>query len=165
MSDVSFDEKTAYHEAGHAVIDFVVGLSVLRVTIEPDGNFAGKTCVKDEEIPPEWDTYYHRSPGKEEYIRRYTLAKLAGYAAVKRKFPNHHKDEGDRRDETSAQKFVDGVSWENQEQYLEARRAEVSQLVLTHWAWIERVAKGLMEEGTLSGNQVLALKPSAPSWV
>jgi ATP-dependent Zn protease len=103
MGETVYDEKTAYHEAGHAVIDCVVGLTVRSVTIVPNGKVAGKTCVAEEGIPPEWDTYSDRSAGKKKYIRRYTLAKLAGYAAVQKRFPDHEREEADRRDEVSAQ--------------------------------------------------------------
>jgi ATP-dependent Zn protease len=38
----SHDEKaTAYHEAGHAVVSFVLGRRVKRVSIEPMGDAAG----------------------------------------------------------------------------------------------------------------------------
>jgi hypothetical protein len=158
-AEKTFDEKTAYHEAAHAVADCIVGLRLVSVTIVPRGSVLGET-ITDDEVPPEWNTYFHDSPGKRDNIRAHILTKLAGAITVQHKFPDHELDEGDRRDENSARNFLARVSWEDQEQYFERSRQDARELVLTNWTWIEAVAVALMKRGTLTGDDVLALRPS-----
>jgi hypothetical protein len=55
-------KRTAYHEAGHAVVAVLMGVPFQRVTVRPDAQFAGQVVLDRKEPParvspwnPDWD--------------------------------------------------------------------------------------------------------------
>jgi ATP-dependent Zn protease len=50
-------------------------------------------------------------------------------------------------------------SWQDIDIYLANARAQASALLNEHWPWVEAVAKALIERKTLTGDEVLALRP------
>ena len=51
---------TAYHEAGHAVVSWVVGLETQSASIEPRGSSLGRVSFTDMEHMELYDEILHR---------------------------------------------------------------------------------------------------------
>lgn len=76
-------KRTAYHEAGHAVVACLMGIPFRRVTVQPDATFAGRVLLDRKEPPqavcpwnPDWDTKQAR-----QYWKRHICGLLAGALA------------------------------------------------------------------------------------
>ena len=63
---------TAYHEAGHAVVSWVVGLEMASASIEPHGSSLGRVSFADMEDSEVYD----------EIMHRHLLSSYAGVKAV-----------------------------------------------------------------------------------
>jgi hypothetical protein len=62
----------AYHEAGHAVVSWVVGLEIEGASIEPQGSSSGRVSITDIE----------HMEGYDEVKHRYLVSSYAGVKAV-----------------------------------------------------------------------------------
>jgi ATP-dependent Zn protease len=153
------DAETAYHEAGHAVIGCLYDRPPLSATIVRDGDAAGRTDF-DLEIPIFARSYLNDSPQKRAYAEGRIAGELAGSAAHDRFKPGRTPDQGDGCDLYWAKRLIsDLVSWEdNKDQYLERARTKAAQLVKDNWQWIDAVAKALLEQKTLSRQEILDLR-------
>jgi len=68
-------KRTAYHEAGHAIVGFWNGLQISSVTVEPKGDRLGWTELA-REIPV----------GEKDWDKRYVFFTLAGRYAEEKEF-------------------------------------------------------------------------------
>lgn len=71
-------KRTAYHEAGHAVMAYILRIGLKEVTIIPDEDYLGKfTHGRGRNIQPEWD--YDQKTRPE--IERQAMVTLGGNVA------------------------------------------------------------------------------------
>jgi hypothetical protein len=143
-------ERTAFHEAGHAVGYIVCGLDLERVTIERHLPFAGRTVLV---------------PGAEMMnVVGHATAALCGAEAVRRWNPERYDWRcGAEGDFLVADEFIDKSVGEIRDlsQYV-LRRATISQrvrsdterLVEDYWSSIQAVARALLATKTLLGSEV-----------
>ena len=134
----------AHHEAGHAVIAYMLGCRVARVSVNED---SGATLVR-------W------SGRGEQRIERQILTTLAGPYSQRRFAPRSHWRSRSRTGFSSGYDFdnVTGLIFglhrkgkvaEKYWAYMEARAEE---LVDQHWPCIESVAKVLLKHGVITGD-------------
>lgn len=148
-------EHVAYHEAGHAVIAFVLGCQDVSIDLMPEQNSAGRAPYTH---PPEtrpstvWDAARRVSMGYRDAIIWHAgaiaEAKFSGEGADKT------GEEGDKR-------RIDGVSgavamWDEdqKDRWKENMREIAGLLVENAWPAIESVAKAAIPRCGLSAEQV-----------
>ena len=144
--------RTAYHEAGHAVINAVLGSRFRYVTIVPSGKYLGRVVVRDRH----WR--YRRLPRAQ--IERAILIRLAGGIA-EQLVRCDGQASGVSEDVDVVRRLIrhlpgcrtiSGRVRRHIEMY---RRADA--LVRRHWRIIDDVAEMLLRDKTLTESQVLAV--------
>lgn len=134
-------DRTAYHEAGHAVACIAQGIKFRYVTIIPNDEGANghiKYCMV--RIP--------------EYATNRTLIKhgiktLAGTCAEKIKFGRY--SHGFASDRENAVDYYIKAGIENVNPYF----LKTETLLKNHWSKVERIAKALLHKKTLTYNEVI----------
>jgi cell division protease FtsH len=145
-------EETAYHEAGHAVMGFVLRRYPQSISIIPDGTGAVGKTEFDKDAPKGGFRYFDDSDAKRRYIRIRVLIEVAGTIAHDLKFPGRDHDQGDAHDNHWARELiVESVSWEDDhEVYLERTKQEATLLLKENWHLVEAVAGALLQWQTLT---------------
>ena len=178
--------RTAYHEAGHAVISHVLGHPVTSLTIRPsgisrtlgsvgcrvpDGGEAAIAAVREGLAAPE---------NGRHHLKDYLQFLLAGSVAESVKFyrdiPALGSDlfwsiralealypeiKENRSDPSGLRAGTDGPSWQLRRRLWRARRK--CRRILTRpevWKWVEAVAEAALTYQSLNGDQIDALNPS-----
>ena len=150
----------AYHEAGHAVITWHVGLSPTAATIEPGEGNLGR--VEREEI----DTPFEGAPPPAPIMKKMILSALAGPLAEGRftgndPYRTYAGFDGEAAVKGSDVDYISdlllrvssmedcesGAAWD-------AFEREAQELVDRFWQDIERVAEKLLEATTLTGKEL-----------
>jgi ATP-dependent Zn protease len=140
-----FNEGTAYHEAGHAVIALALGRAVDRVTIVPDQQHAGLCEFHKGSVRP-----------SEDWLEREILIALGGIAAEARHTGTYAWD-GAARDEQVVRNLTVQRAGERRAGRLQRRLlAKVEHLLARedHWRAVEIIAAELVRLGTISGRTV-----------
>lgn len=150
---------TACHEAGHAVVGLVVGIPFARVTIEPDHDSIGHVIAVDPwAVAKQWE-----QRGKLRDIssafRAKIIALMAGAEAERVLLGTEAAGDDDDRNQIlllieSGYVDIDGKDWPTYEARL---RAQTHRLIRRYQPKIERVAKVLLERGTLQADEIMAL--------
>jgi ATP-dependent Zn protease len=142
MEQPVYDETTAYHEAGHAVVALALGRPVQRVSVLPDRVRLGHCEVKKGRFKP-----------SEDWLEREILIALGGIAAEAR-FSGDYSWGGAARD----YRYVHGLAvqraGERQAARLEQRLLAKAEHLLAHesnWRAVELIAAELLRRGTISG--------------
>ncbi len=152
-------ESTAYHEAGHAVIARVLGLSCGEVTIIADDDSAGHAIIADP-----WKTAWNwenrdRFRHARQAFRGTIIARMAGAEAEREFFGQCRGGDDDDRYEIAL--LMDSrwteIPADDWGQYEVRLRAQTRRLVRRHRHTIEHVAKALQERGTLEAEEVDAM--------
>lgn len=172
---------TAYHEAGHAVADVVLGIDVDHVTIVPQEDTSGhETVIHPDDIKEGWGVSDYDDPRVRLHVENFLIGLLAGPYAGRKFYPKARLQAtetlSDGRkvlaagsDHSYVVRIIadifgddnDQVRW-TYERYVTARARA---LVETHWRSIELVANALLKRKTLSGDEVkrvmwAALRPA-----
>jgi hypothetical protein len=157
------DGATAFHEAGHAVVGALRGRPPISATILPDGDGAAGTTVFPEDFTEEFRRYLNVSPEKQKYVDTRILTEVAATIAHDLHEPDRTHDQGDECDDRRARDFVSrGAGWvaiDGREAYLQRQKDVALDLLCSNWAWVEAVANALLQKRTISGEEVLALRP------
>ncbi len=137
-----FDEATAYHEAGHAVVALALGRPIHRVSVLPDGPFLGLCQFGKGTFRP-----------SDDWLEREMLIALGGIAAEARHTGNYAWD-GAARDQQYVRQLAAQRAGERQAQRLERRLLAKAEHLLAqegHWAAVELIAAELLRRGVISG--------------
>src|SRR5947209_17945415 len=140
--DTGYDEATAYHEAGHAVVALALGRPVHHVSVLPDRELLGVCQFRKGVFRP-----------SEDWLEREMLIALAGMAAEARHSGAYNWD-GAGRDRQYVRRLAVQRAGERQAERLERRMlAKVEHLLAQegHWRAVELIAAELLRCGTLSG--------------
>jgi ATP-dependent Zn protease len=162
MTPATNEEATAYHQAGHAIVGAIRGRSPESVTIVRQGGTAGQTQFFDD-CRPEFNRYLGGSPEKRDYIETRILIALAGTIAHDLRFPAHVRDSGDEYDEERARALiVENAVWADscRDSYFRQLQETVRGVLQTNWPWVEAVARALIDDKTISGEELSRLRPS-----
>ena len=150
------DRTTATHEAGHAVLQEILGIRRKKATIVPDGNTGGyathaRTCPAD---PREAKAYW----------RRQATQCYAG-AAAQRRLGMRFWRAGTADDHANADRAIDAISYDLDERRRIAadskRRAR--RYVAQFWPEIRCLANAPIRERTLYGTAIRRLVRAAQS--
>jgi ATP-dependent Zn protease len=152
-------KRTAIHEAGHAVIGRVLGMTCGPATIVPDTNGAGHSITRDPWLTyGEWEARgKYRGDQIGSIMLGRVLTMMAGAEAERVLIGRCRGGDGqDRYDiacivDSSDFKFSVDAFWDRIEPRL---RVYTRALVRRHRAAIERVAAALQERGTLSSEEI-----------
>jgi hypothetical protein len=165
-------KATAIHEAGHAVIGRVLGLSCGSVTIiaNPAEGEAGHAIIFDPwKTASDWDRALEEQVERgfvlskchdaRSAFRGTILAKMAGAEAENEIIGACQGGDGADRSEIEmmAESPVTGFSEALWERYESRMRRQVRRLVRKHRAGIERVAEALLERHILQPEEIDAL--------
>ena len=142
------DQRIAYHEAGHAVASYVENIPFLEVSIEPDGEAAGR-CVHPP--PPKWfrpaDRVDYRTRRR---IESEVLVLLAGPAAEAMFAGRECRGRafGDRRE---AERLAGLAMYSDEElsAYLRWLRLRARYVVGARWHTVECLAHLLLKKRTI----------------
>jgi hypothetical protein len=137
------DERTAYHEAGHAVVALLLGLSLESASARPlwlDGRFYGGV-VRFRDYPADVDSWCRML--------------LAGEAAEVLRFGGTTADSCGR-DLDQARRWAVWKGESDPDAYLRQQAAEVRELLRqpVNWAAVRLLAKALMSQEVLGGAAV-----------
>ena len=149
-------ESTAYHEAGHAVIARVLGLTCGQVSIIADDDSAGHAIIADPwKTIGDWDTR-DRFRDPRQAFRGTIIARMAG-AEAEREFFGQCRG-GDDDDQYQIALLMDSrwteIPADDWDQYEARLRAQTRRLVRRHRRTIKRVATAREERGTLEGEGI-----------
>lgn len=144
--------RVAIHEAGHAAVALHLGFRLGDTDIIPDAYGAGICRV------------HYDTPRSRAYAERVMMMKLAGYAAVQRRYGDC-RTWGDAAAGSDAEGALElARQWEEAEGpcphcYLDLllRRTEALLRRPALWAAVEAIAGGLLARGTLTGQEVRRL--------
>ena len=137
-----YDEATAYHEAGHAVVALALDRPVHRVSVLPNRDRLGHCEFGKGRFRP-----------TEDWLEREILIALGGLAAEARQTGTYGWDEAGR-DLRYVRKLALQRAGERGAERLERRMLAKVENVLAdagHWRAVELIAAELMKHGTISG--------------
>ena len=130
--------RTAYHEAGHAVVDWV---------LDPERHPGSLSILP--RAGADW-AGIHNADGEHTLLEDTLCALFAGYAADVRFAPDFEEEArwGAADDDEKAERLL-SLRIEGPKPDLSAERNRAAALVREHWELIARVAKELLVFGTL----------------
>jgi ATP-dependent Zn protease len=153
-------EATAYHEAGHFVLNYFLRLwgyplpQIRRVTIVPKSQVLG--CCMSYDTPsfrPDVD----ESPRTELRIHAEIMRFMAGAAADQR-FRGRRNRRGARHDYEVITNLVEWVAQPDEARvFLRWLELRTARLVAAHWRTIELVAGALLARNTLRGAELVQM--------
>src|SRR5207247_1816347 len=130
------DERTAYHEAGHAVVGLLVGLELGMVTIVPTDDALGVTRFSDRRL----DEPGLEGDQEQEFVEQHVMTELAGVEAEKRLTG---QDQADPVGPGSVGELALGAS-ARPDDYLAAMRSRTADLLNEWWPAVVAVAAALL---------------------
>jgi ATP-dependent Zn protease len=142
MDSPAFNQPTAYHEAGHAVVALALGRPVQQVSILPDRDFLGACKFGKPAFRP-----------TEDWLEREILIALGGIAAEAR-FSGKYAWDGAARDLHYVQKLAIHRTGERRAERLQQRMLAKAEHLLAKddcWKAVELIAAELMRCGSISG--------------
>lgn len=137
-----FDEATAYHEAGHAVVALALDRPVHKVSVLPGREMLGKCEFGKGVFRP-----------SEDWLEREILIALAGMAAEARHTGTYDHEAADR-DLRYVHRLATRRAGERQAGRLERRLLAKTENLLDdegHWLAVKLIAAELVKLGTISG--------------
>lgn len=138
----TYDEATAYHEAGHAVVALALGRPIHRVSVRPDREYLGWCKFRNGVFRP-----------SEDWLEHEILIAFGGIAAETRKTGNYAW-EGAARDQRHVRRLAIQRAGERQAKRLERRLLAKAEHLLAqegYWRAVELIAAELVRLGSISG--------------
>ncbi|MBY0522639.1 MAG: hypothetical protein K2R98_04550 [Gemmataceae bacterium] len=143
--DPPFDEATAYHEAGHAVVALALGRPVHEVSVLPRREHLGITEYRKGVFRP-----------TEDWLEREILIALGGIAAEARYTGDYAWDMAGRDMQYVRSMTVQRAGARQAERLERRMLAKVEHLLAQegHWRAVELIVAELLRRGTISGRAV-----------
>jgi hypothetical protein len=160
----------AYHEAGHAVMAWVCGVRVEKVTIVRDSWSLGRVVPERLSLSrtdswdwEDWETFMYKdrepkgTPSLKEVERNLDamiMFSLAGGIAARRYDPRGQDyARGDREDTRRIVRSYVTVSEEHGEAYVGRLTARAAAILEEHWHLVKALAEKLVRKRTLDGDE------------
>lgn len=152
---------TAFHEAGHAVIAWSLGLRVHRVTVIPSKDYLGLAVCQNALAGIKLDI--DNSDRAMIKAEKRILVALAGAAAQKKFSPRSVQSWDPSLDYQVASDIAQRIHGSDDvvDAYLRWLQFRTEHDVAFHWPQISCVAQALIENKTLNGSEVVSLALSA----
>jgi hypothetical protein len=158
-------KATAYHEAGHAVVAWKLGIAFKKVTIVREGDAAGHVKYRAKAVPfriraaLEFGTLTDRQQAWAQWwAERHAVHCLAGMVAQRKFSPrsvrNYH-DEGDRESALTGLERL--VPEEDLLLYWRIMRNRARRLIDRYWEAVEALAQELLKRMTLTGDEAVKI--------
>ena len=146
------EKRTAYHEAGHAVMSFELKLAIKKVSIIPDGKIYG--YVKGGKSPDDIDYVYKAKT--ERWIEKQIMSLYSGYITEKMYYKRGSRI-GSISDNSVAIDFANEVCGSEEEvsaylKWLYIRAKNILNMDYNKHT-IERLASLLLEKKEISGRE------------
>ena len=143
---------TAYHEAGHVVAALMQGVAVRSVTIVPDKQKAYHGLTRHEDLTRGVDLETDNSSRTRSRIEKMIVVRFAGAAAQRRYDRRSWRGFHSSSDYKIAARLAATVcsSPAASKAFLKWLAVTADDLIGAHWPYVEKVAKALLEEKTLS---------------
>lgn len=148
--------STAFHEAGHAVVGAVLGVPIVKVTIEPSARAHGHIQMAGRWIA---DVHGYRVPSR-DLAERYILKLLAGVTAQRKAYPRSVRSHHGRSDGASALAIAVLVMPDSEpvvQAFVDYCQARADQLVEEHWPSVTGVAQELIARKAIGRREVRAV--------
>ncbi len=138
----TYDEATAYHEAGHAVVALVLGRQVHHVSVLPNRDRLGVCEFRKPSFRP-----------TEDWVEREILISLGGIAAEARHTGVHAWGSAGRDFQYVHELAVARAGERRAERYTMRMLSKAEHLIAQedNWRAIELIAKALLASGSISG--------------
>ena len=152
-------ESIAYHEAGHAVVAWRVGVEAKSLSIISEPGSKGRYIHKPyfTDITPEYDT----SPRAERRLKNMVLVCFAGEIAQRRFNSGEWRDYHGERDFDQAVDLLNYLagSEDDLQAHINAIHLQAQQMVEdpSVWLCIGALAAALLEHGELSGTETVRI--------
>ena len=148
-------ESTAYHEAGHAIMHVVRGVPMDLVTIVSNDDYNGVCRWNHGPSIMLTMNMGNTSRAYRELAIDSILISLSGAAAEER-FSGRYDKDGAEDDMNSAYNVAVYYS-RNPDKYLSSKFGEARKIIRDNWRQVDLVAKALLEQKTLTWDDVLNL--------
>lgn len=157
-------KRVAYHEAGHAVAACQLGLRFGQVTIKGDEAAHGRVVLSGR-------LDLSTSSVRVDTILKHLCVTLAGVTAEKKAmgrvgpdsfgYPREFGDRavGDAAATGHLLEYIAGNDDEEARLFNKWARHRTERLIDQHWEWIESVANALLEQDSLTYDEVTDLSP------
>jgi ATP-dependent Zn protease len=166
MKNSNRDASTAYHEAGHAVVSWCLGVRVLRASIIPDDNSTGH--VKNEQEEPNTCDAIARGDrwDPSRLIAEKRVMILQAGEVAKRRYNSYSVRRGHFHDDRKKcsvllRQYAPDEEKRDIEPHYLLLRNWTAHLIEQHWHLVEAVAKALLKHRVLSGTEFLDVISSA----
>jgi len=152
---------TAYHEAGHGVAAYVLGLDITGVTIVP-GEDSFRQFLGQAEVPVDLAQVYDSDRG-DEYVKRQLVCYYAGAAAEEHLTgePVDWRPGGPYNSDWqgSAACVVELAGYDEEEQgkVSEAGWMRAQTIMAENWDKVRMLAEALIEHGEMDGDRAVRL--------
>jgi hypothetical protein len=146
---------TAYHEAGHAVMPYFLGVRLKKVSIVPGKDYVGIVLLEKvvRGLAPEIDTSLRNFDRMEKLAR----IAIAGSIAQKIHAPRSHGGASSDHQTVVDIAFMLNGSSEAANAWIEWLKIRVKDALKTRWVFVDTVARELVKEKELNREQILAL--------
>lgn len=153
------DESTAYHEAGHLVAAYFLGIPLAKIAVTIDEDSAGRFMRRLMFKAGELDV--GNSDRTRVKAERYAQVSLSGIVAQRRNRPSSIRNWHPTGDYRTAQELIMLItrSQEEVQAYLNLILVRASMMFDDPYRWrcVESVAAGLIEKKTLSREEAVTL--------
>ncbi|MEY9242533.1 hypothetical protein ABIF27_003188 [Bradyrhizobium elkanii] len=147
--------RTAYHEAGHAVVARVLGIPVTIATVIADDKSLGHVVFA--ETPLQMHHRLFPAGGEVKDLtawKAHIRATMAGREAEIAVLGFHHDDKGDRQDKRHINRLAKWLDYRTRDETLHYLRADTNQIVGIMSRSIRRVAEVLTHTSSLTQDEL-----------
>jgi ATP-dependent Zn protease len=152
--------RTAYHEAGHAVVARVLGIPVTVAMIKTDAQSLGHVVFGEsawqmhQRLGKAGGAAKDRAFRESTAWRTHIMAIMAGREAEIAVLGFHHDDKSDRQDKRDVNRLAKWLDYKARDELLHSLRVDTMQLVTNTARSIRRVANALIQSPSLDQNQI-----------
>ena len=153
------EKATAYHEAGHAVACYYLGVKVKSATVVPDKGQGTHGHVRHEDMYRGLDPEIDLSGRARLRMERSIIISLAGAAAQRRYSRQSWRHDHGASDFRAAANLALRIGGDDDgaDRFLRWLELRTDRLVQNHWQDIERVARALLERKTMNGGEIVKI--------